>query len=379
MASHIPFYNNSLPAPEPDLNSGMAALQMATSTKVAASGKAKPSIPQKKSHVDELIRLRKELEELRAERDQAHRERDAMEDDLLQAQEDLEQKIDELGKKSKDLEEKSEELSKKSKEVWTWREKAEKAERLSNDMAIERRFSGSDRRSLGSGNASPLPTKEANGKVEAELGQARQQIQQLMSELAETKTLLDTKTASPPVPKVNNQNLAQEAQRQFQTQLAQVENHWRSEALEQQKLRQIAEAGLNDTKVYYENKLKDVEFQAQSQIAEHQRQLQETKIGCQEPVQQMEVDSPGTEELDRLRRLAAEQEESMNSQRQCAEQYRRMNERLTTQIKQANMAQRKLEQSEQSMRQQVENMKSQITILQRQQHVKPMPGAFRTY
>ena len=93
----------------------------------------------------------------------------------------------------------------------------------------------------------------------------------------------------------------------------------------------------------------------------------------------MEVDSGGNEELERLRLLAAEQEGRVNDQHQCVEQFRRMSERLTTQVKQANLAKRGLEQSEQAMRQQVEDMKSQITALRRQQHSNNMPGSFERY
>ena len=369
MTLHTSMYNNSVTSPEPDLNSGMAGLQMAISTRETFSGKgtpatgttprAKPSIPQKKTHIDELLRLRKELEEMREARDQAYGERDAMADDVLKAQEGVE--------------EKDEELSKMSREVWTWRDKAEK---LSNDMADERRPAAQGRRSLVGGNARSPVTREANGRNEAELAQARQQVQQLTAALAESDALLNAKTSTVHAPEVDQQASTQEAQRQFQAQLAQAEDHWRSQALEQQKLRQAAEGGLHDTREYYENKLRDVESQARSQIEEQQRRLQETETGLQG---RMEVDSGGNEELERLRRLAAEQEGRVDDQRQCAEQFRRMSERLTTQVKQANLAKRGLEHSEQAMRQQVEDMRSQITAWPRQQNNNNMPGSFQRY
>lgn len=362
--------NKSVPGPEPDLNSGMAGLQMAIFTKETSSGKgtpatgptprAKPSIPQKKDHVDEVLRLRKELKEVKEARDQAYGERNAMEDDMLKIHEDLEKK--------------DEELSKMSREVWTWREKAEK---LSNDMTDNRRLAAQSRRSLVGGNASFPATREASGRNEAELAQARQQVQQLTAALAESQALLSAKDSTVPTPEVDQQASTQETQRQFQEQLAQVEDHWRSQVVEQQNLRQAAESGLQNTREYYENKLRDVELQARSQIEEQQRRLQETETGLQEQLQQMEVDSGGNEELERLRRLTAEQEVRVNDQRQCAEQFRRMSERLTTQVKQANLAKRGLEQSEQAMRQQVEDMKSQMTALRRQEHNNKMPGSFQ--
>ncbi len=90
----------------------------------------------------------------------------------------------------------------------------------------------------------------------------------------------------------------------------------------------------------------------------------------------MEIDSAGNEELERLRRLAAEQEGRVDEQRQCAEQFRRMSERLTTQVKQANLAKRGLEQSEQMMRQQMDDMRSQLNASQQR---KQMPGSFSRY
>lgn len=359
-------YNNSVPGPEPDLNSGMAGLQMAMSTSsgkgTPATGttpRAKPSVPQKKTHIEEMLRLRKEVEEMRDARDQAFGERDAMADDLLKAQEDFE--------------EKDEALSKMSREVWTWREKAEK---LSNDLADERRLLAQGRRALVEGNASHSGTREANGRNEAEL---TQQVQQLTAALAESKALLSAKTSAVSTPEIDQQASMQEAQRQFQAQLAQVEDRWRSQGVEQQKLLKAAEGSLHDTREYYENKLRDVELQARSHIEEQQRRLQEIEVSLQGRSQEMEVDSGGNEELERLRRLAAEQEGRINDQRQCAEQFKRMSERLTTQVKQANLAKRGLEQSEQAMRQQVEDMKSQVTASRRQSHKNNIPGSFQGY
>lgn len=351
-------HDHPVPGPEPDLKSGMAGLQMAISTKETSSGKgtpalgstprAKPSIPQKKTHIDELLRLRKQLEDLKDDRDQGYAERDAITDDLLKLQEDVE-------KLQEDVKEKDEELSKKLREVWTWREKAEK---LSNDMANERHIAAQGRRSLVGGTASSPMAKEANNRNEAELAQMRQRIQEWTAALADSDALLSAKSATVLAPKVDQQASTQEAQRHFQAQLARAEDHWRSQVVEQQKLRQAAESSLHATGHFYENKLRDVESQARSQIEEQQRRFQETET-------RIEVDSGGNEELERLRRLTAEQEGRVNEHRQCAEQFRRISERLTTQVKQANLAKRGLEQSEQAMRQQVETMKSQITVLRR--------------
>lgn len=324
--------------------------------------RAKPSIPQKKNHIDELLRLRKELEEMREARDQACGERDDMADDLLKIQEDLE--------------EKETQLSKLQREVWSWREKAEKR---SNTSADERQLTAQNRRSYGGGTASSLGAKEANSKTEAELAQARQQIRQLTASLAESKALLSAKTSTVAAPEITQQPSTQEAQRQFQAQLAQVEDHWRSQVAEQEKLRQAVEGELHTSRDQYENRLRDVESQARSQIEGHQRRIQEVEAQLQGSAQQMEIDSGGNDERERLRQLVTEQEASINEQRQCAEQFRRMSERLTTQVKQANLEKRDLEHSEQTMRQHTEDLKAQIAASRRQQHTHKVPGSFYQY
>lgn len=342
-----------MPGLEPDLSAGIAGLQMATSTMESSSRngspapgapRARPSIPQKKNHIDELLRLRKELDATREERDQACGERDAMENDLLNAQEAVE--------------EKDEALKKMSREVWTWREKAEK---MSKDVADEKRGGAKGRRSFAERPSSATTSREANGRTEVELAEARQEIQRLTSALAESQTLLRAKT---PVSEFD--------QRSVQEQMEPVESRLRSE----EKLRRAAESSLRDTSIYYENKLRDVETQARIQIEEQQRRLEEAEIGLQGGLQRMEVDSAGNEELERLRRVATEQEGRIDEQRQCAEQFRRMSERLTTQVKQANLAKRGLEQSEQMMRQQMEDMRSQLQASQQRRH---MPGSFQRY
>ena len=345
-----------MPGPVPDLSAGMAGLQMATSTMESssrngspASGtpRAKPSIPQKKNHIDELLRLRKELETTREERDQACGERDAMENDLLNAQEALE--------------EKEEALKTMSREVWTWREKAEK---MSKDMASEKRLGAQGRRSFAERPSSATSSREANSRTEAELTEARQEVQRLTSALAESQTLLGARTSTSPGLEVD--------QHQVQAQMEQLESRLRSE----EKLRRAADASLQNTSAFYQNKLSEVETQARIQIEDQQRRLQEAEMGLQGGLQRMEIDSGGNEELERLRQLTAEKEGRVDEQRQCAEQYRRMSERLTTQVKQANLAKRGLEQSEQMVRQQMEDMKSQLNASQQR---RQMPGSFQRY
>ena len=346
-------YNRPVPGPEPDLSGGMAGLQMATSTMESssrngspASGtpRAKPIIPQKKNHIDELLRLKKELEAVQEAREQACGERDAMENDLLNAQEALE--------------ESEEALKKMSREVWTWREKAE---RVPKDTADEKRLGAQGRRSFAERPSSASSSREANNKTEAELAEARQEVQRLASALTESQTRLSAMGSFSPAADVD--------QRQAQAQMEQLESRLRSE----EKLRRAADASLHDTSAYYQEKLKEVEMQARTQIEQQQRRIQEAEAQLQGGLQRMDVDSGDNEELERLRKLTAEHERKVDEQRQCAEQYRRMSERLTTQVKQANLAKRGLEQSEQMMRQQMEDTRAQLNASQQRRH---MPGSF---
>lgn len=322
--------------------------------------KPKPSIPAKNKNVDDFARLRKEL-------DEAKEARDAMEDDLLNAQEELEAKEAELKQKTKEVEEKDIELKQKSREVWTWREKAEK---LSNEMADERRSPGPGKRSP------PVPpsttsfaSREASMRSEKELAEARRQLEELKSALTEANAKLEAKEWDIVPPDLGQQSpAAQENVRNLENQINQLQDQCRSE----QKLRRAAEGNLEGTRNYFEGQLKDMETQARTRIDEQQRQLQELQSSG---MQRMEVDLGNNEELERLRRVSAEQEQKMDELRQCSDQYRRMSERLTSQVKQMSTSQRNQEQSEQLMRQQRQPPKSQLGSAQMQ--IRSMPGAFQ--
>lgn len=328
-------------SPEPDINSGMAALQMVMSPKETPSRgspapgtpKMKPTIPQKNKSIDEYLRLKKELEEVKEARD-------LMEDDLLKAQEDLE--------------EREKELKQKSREVWTWREKAEK---LSNEMVNERRHQGQGQRSPMSANASALASREASARNEKELAEARQQIQELTAALSEAKTHLSAKESDS-----GPSGLDQESLSRLEDQIGQLQIQCRSE----EKLRRAAEASLQNTSQFYQNKLESAEAQARIQIEDQRRQIQE--LQTEGGLQRMDIDSGGNEELERLRRLTAEQEGRIEEHRRCAEQFRSMSERLTSQVKQGK-------QSEQNMRQQIETMKTQMSAARQGSNI--MPGAFQ--
>lgn len=86
---------------------------------------AKPEIREKKTHVDEIFRLKKELSELREEVDEAYEKLDKMALDLVEAQEKLLEKENDWGGKED--------------EVKYWRETAE---RLSTELEKEKELVG---------------------------------------------------------------------------------------------------------------------------------------------------------------------------------------------------------------------------------------------
>lgn len=97
---------NTFPSgPEPDLGSGAMLLRTSAPTASAsesprpnAPAKAKPSVPQKKTHMDEIYRLRKE-------KDDTIKVKNMMEEELLQIQDELQDKDDEVERLYKQIQE----------------------------------------------------------------------------------------------------------------------------------------------------------------------------------------------------------------------------------------------------------------------------------
>lgn len=76
------------------------------------SQSAKPNIPQKKTHVDEMFQLMRELEDVTKARDEAVEVKDMVAEDLPTIQEEVQEKDNELRKLFK--------------EVWAWRDRTGK-------------------------------------------------------------------------------------------------------------------------------------------------------------------------------------------------------------------------------------------------------------
>ncbi|KAK1067515.1 hypothetical protein LTR74_006376 [Friedmanniomyces endolithicus] len=312
MAQHSPIHNRNFAlGPKPDVGPGIAGLQMATSTTESAIG---PSIsamttgPQEMAHIDELLQLTQELEKLRLARDEAYEERDAMADDLLKLLEDVEKK--------------DEELKEMAGKAWTWKDDAQE---VSGDEATEMHRSVQ----VGGGDGFSSIPRGVSGKETVVFTEAPD---------ARIRPVTATQTSAVLVSEVDQQMWMQDSLRQYQMQLAQVEKDWRSQLEEEHKLRQGAEDGLINMKEFYEAQMKEVESQSRVRIEELQHRMQESKILIERESHQMEMHSGWKEELDQLHQLAADQEVEINNQYQRAEQFQRMSERLTTQVKHSNRA-----------------------------------------
>ncbi|KAK1065506.1 hypothetical protein LTR74_007870 [Friedmanniomyces endolithicus] len=358
--------------PRHDVDSGIAGPQMATSTAEQAAGPSTSTTtltPQEMAHIDELLRLRKQLEEVRLARDEACEERDAMADDLLKLQEDVEKK--------------DEELWRMAEKTRTWEDDAQK---MSNDDAMKVHRSAQ----VGGGDGIYSMPSEASGKENSGFTGASD---------ARIRSYIATQTSTVPVSQLDQQIWMQDAHRQYQIQLAQVEESWRSQMDAEHKLRQAAEDRLYNMKQSCEARMKEVESHARIRIAEQQRRSQETEVAVKGKSHQTGVNSGWTDGLDLMHQLVADQEVEINNEYQRAEQFRRMSERLTTQVehsnmanqaqrfrrrsgrstaqaKQANMADQALEQAEQAGQQRLKNVKSQSTESRRQRRKKQKPRSF---
>ncbi|KAK0346692.1 hypothetical protein LTR91_014266 [Friedmanniomyces endolithicus] len=279
---------------------------------------------------------------------------------------------DDLLKLQEDVEKKDEELERMAKKTRTWEDDAQK---MSNDDAMKLHRSAQ----VGGGDGIYSMPSEASGKENSGFTGASD---------ARIRSYIATQTSTVPVSQLDQQIWMQDAHRQYQIQLAQVEGSWRSQMDAEHKLRQAAEDRLYNMKQSCEARMKEVESHARIRIAEQQRRSQETGVAVK-----------GKSHQRGSTQLVADQQVEINNEYQRAEQFRRMSERLTTQVehsnmanqaqrfrrrsgrstaqaKQANMADQALEQAEQAGQQRLKNVKSQSTESRRQRRKKQKPRSF---
>jgi len=263
----------------------------------------KPQPPPKKAHLDEVIRLKKELEEIREEKGQAEEMTDMMGQDLQIAQEEVENKDDELRRKEAELLNCGEELK-------NWRQKAQS---LSSEVQEEKRLAAGIKQSIEMqevavsswmGNESgkgeellrlrdqvanliaSLATKDAEKKeaglqTEEELSYLRKQVEQLTTSLTEKEdrmksigsrtlkelvylrkqaTQLKSTISEKDAELTTKVSLAagaaydkwqatiRDKQLQFETTLREIEERLNAQLTQEQELRRVAEASLHDTR-----------------------------------------------------------------------------------------------------------------------------------
>lgn len=216
-------------------------------------------------------------------------------------------------------------------------------------------------------------TSDTNARTEAELAQARQQVQELATALARSQLALeDAKVALVQSKATTTYSTAASDLPSSQSAPNETESLWRSQLEEQQRLREAAESSLQNAKDSHEIQMKEVQRKYKGQ----KRQLEKAESELQTHSERMDIDSKDTEELGRLRSLVTQREGTILEERRRAEQFRRMSERLTTQVKQATMAQRNAEQLEQAAKRQLESMKPRGYPSQPRQGAGHMPGSF---
>lgn len=334
-----PSYGGS--TPEPDFASGAVLQTTGMDGPAFASQKARPIIPQKKKNIDELYRIRKELEDALRTKDEAVEMKDMMAMDLLSKEDELEEALKEIGTLKKQVEEQSIQL-------------LEQKQRQSI---------------LAKGKAPTPPARESTAKMQAEHMQMRQQIEQLSAVLAEKDAQLSASAALAVNTDDQLQRSITETQMRLQSELQQKESEFQTRFAEEQSLRQTAEAELTRTKIQYETQLKAT----LALVEEEKKHTQASELALNEQMNRMNLDSTSQQQHEQI---VASYEEKLRDQRQRCEQFRRTSERLTTQIKQGTEIQRGLERSDQEMRQRVEDMKSEIGMLRSKLRDYRMPGSF---
>jgi len=282
---------NFMPHSSPDtpgLDSGAFGIGTALLSEITSSGEmsVKPQPPQKKAHLDELFRLRKEIDEIRDEKLDAEEMTMMMGQDLNLAQEEVQKKREELRRKEAELN--------------NWREKAKS---LSIELQEEKRQAAELKNSM---QEAAVISKVGDESQEEDLTQLRENFEQLAilltekesqnkaaalrnekdgvdlrRQITQLKETLDQKDAELAA-KVSSAAVAdydkwsatlQEKQLQFETKLKEIEEHLAQE----QELRRVAEASLPSMDEQFEARLReavqDKQLQFESKLKEAEEQM----------------------------------------------------------------------------------------------------------
>ncbi|KAL9073626.1 MAG: hypothetical protein Q9157_004679, partial [Trypethelium eluteriae] len=159
-----------------NLANGEDARPTAEEVVVAVAEKARPPVPLKKAHLDDTLRLRKELDEIRQEKEQAEEIRELMEVDLVEAEDKLQQKDEELHDVKADL-------TKCEATLTSWKEKAE---RLTLEIQEEQWHALLEQ--LNETPAATIATKVEDSHKDEELLKLQDQLRDLTASLAKKRT-----------------------------------------------------------------------------------------------------------------------------------------------------------------------------------------------
>jgi len=395
----------------PDLDSGALGLQTSVANDINLAGKmsatmaerVKPPLPAKKSHLNDLIRLKNELDEIHKQKEQAEEMTDLVVRDLSLAQDEVHEKDDQLRRKESELRKCEEELK-------NWREKVQS---LSMEVQEEKRLAAEIKKSNRMLKVAITSKTENESQKEEELSRLRNQVADLTASLAEKeaqkkpapvelanlrrqvtqlKSILNEKDAEM-TEKVSLaagathdkwQATMQEKQLQFETKLKENEErmsaqlaqeqelrrvteatlHEMTEKLttnssQEQELRRVAESSLQSTKEQFEAKLREATERAGVQIAELQKRALEAEASLQEHTNRMEVQVDHEPLLQRISSLEAE----VQNERQRCDWFKKNSEKLSRKIKETQAAWRVLEQSECVLKRQLDDLKSQVMPL----------------
>lgn len=374
----LPSRNSSDPA---DLDPRTPALETAAVDNINSAGEMsatmanrplKPQVPPQKTHLDEVYRLTKELDEIREEREQAENMIDMMGQDLSIAQEEVWKKGDELGRKE-------EELLKCEKELQNWRQKAQI---LSIEVQEQKRLAVEIEQSTKTQEVAVASNIDDQSRMKEELLRLRDQVASLTASLA-------TKEIEKKGGLQSEKELMRLREQIEQLTASHTETESRMKVGESQAMKDVIDLRQQITHLEFNLHEKEVELSsariswragAEAKVRgnderagiQWQKRGEKAKASLPELTKRMHVDINQEHLLQRIHSLEAE----VQDQRKSCDWFRRNSERLSKEIKETRASRKVLERSEYAAKGQLVDLQSQVTALQRRARGEQMPGTY---
>ena len=300
-----------------DLESGESGLEMAIASDITPSKdvsssvveQAKPPVPQKKTHVDEVFHLMKELERAREEEREAVEMMEGMAKGICEAEEIAEQKDRELGRVRVELRECEEELK-------NWKDRVQK---LSLEIQEERRLAAEAKQSSDTQPTVMVSKSEQRSERERELTQLRAQVADLSASLSaqEVERAAHTSQIEKVNAKLRDENfiltssLAEEEAKskaaasrsgkeiqtlqkqiqQLKTDISQKDDEWTEKVrLAIKQTKDKVQAAQDDKQLQIDNTLKANEERLTAQLAQEQKLRSATEKALNETIAKLEKD-----------------------------------------------------------------------------------------